>query len=453
MRSTLTLSLFFIFLPPISADDWPQWLGPKRDSVWRESGIIKTFPKDGPKLRWEVAIQGGYTGPAVADGKVYVMDWIPKPSQEEPKNLNEGEIPKNHNFVRELQSGTERVICLNEKDGSELWTHEYAANYTTVTMYAIGPRCTPAVDGDRVYTLGSEGDLKCLRTSDGKEIWAKNFVTDYQAKVAFWGFSSHPLIEKDKLITIVGGKESLVIAFDKKTGKEIWKANSSIRPPGEPGYCAPVIYEIAGERQLLIWHAKGLLALNPKTGKQLWEVGFLPTFNMTIGMPRWEKNKIFMMAFSRKSWAVEVHPEGRSAKIAWRGNTKIGIGGVMNSPIIQDGYIYGCGVSGRYTCAKLENGERMWTTYAPTSNSRHIHWGNAFTVKHEDRFFIANDLGELVLAKLSPEKYEEISRVKLIEPTHAIGSRKVVWSHPAFAQKSVYLRNDKVLKCYSLAEQ
>ena len=439
----LTLALAAV----AAADDWAGYLGSKRDSVWREDGILEAFPTGGPKLRWSADIGGGYAGPAVADGRVYVLDWVADPVDGPYKNLNEGDVPENTNFVRELRPGTERVTCLRESDGELIWRHEYRCDYTSATTYAIGPRATPTVDGDFVYTLGGEGDLTCLNTSDGEVVWQSDFVKDFGLKVPEWGVAAAPLVDGDQLICMVGGPDATCVAFDKRTGKERWRALNS----RQPGYCAPVIFEFGGKRQLVVWDSDAVSALEPDTGKLIWTVPFEATFAMTIGSPRRERNRLFVMCFNRMSAAIDVSPDGNSAEIAWSGNAKRGISGVINTAFVLDGHIYGCGNGGNYTCARLDDGEQLWSTFEPTSGTRPIPWGEAFTVRHRDRFFLANDLGDLILARLSPQGYEEVSRAHLIDPTHKVGRRTLVWSHPAFANRSVYLRNDKEIRCYSMA--
>ena len=431
------------------ADDWPQWLGQRRDGVWREAGIIRRFPEGGPKLRWKVSVSGGYSSPVVADGRVFVTDWTAKPQSETPKNLNGGAIPKNQNFVRELHPGMESVRCFRESDGKLIWQHEYDCSYTTVSTYAIGPRCSPTVDGEFVYTLGSEGHLLCLKVSTGDVLWSRDFVKQDNAKVPFWGFAAHPLIDGDRLICVSGGKAGVCVALNKFTGDVLWQSLSA----KEPGYCAPVIYEVAGRRQLIVWHSDSVNGLDPSTGEVFWSVPFQATFAMSIGMPRLEGNRLFIMCFSRQCAAIDIAKDGRSATIAWRGNSRRGIGGVHNTPVLVNGYIYGCDNGGRYTCAGLRTGERLWTSYAPSSAERPLHWGNVFTIRQANRFFLANDKGDLIIARLSPDGYEELSKAHLIEPTHKVGPRMLVWSHPAFANRSVYLRNDQEMRCYSLAAE
>ena len=441
-------SILLLLAPSLAfGEDWPQWLGSERLPVWRETQIIDSFPKDGPPLVWQTQLGGGYSSPSIADGRVFVMDRIAaSESLDDGKLLHEGAPPNNKNFLRRLLPGTERVVCMRESDGQQLWTFEYDCPYSTVALYAIGPRCTPTVDGGLVYALGAEGHLHCLRVSDGTVVWSRNFVDDYGLKMPEWGVAAHPLIDKNKLICLVGGKDATVVAFDKRTGKELWRSLSA----RQPGYCPPVICEIQGERQLLIWDSDALSSLHPDTGSVFWSVKFEPTYAMSIGAPQHEGNIIFVMAFNRKSAAVRVGPDNRSAKIMWKGTGAKGIGGVLNTAIVHNGHIYACGSGGRYICARLDTGERLWQTYEPSTGDRPAAWANVFTVQHRDRFFHANDLGDLIIAKMSPNGYQEVSRAHLIEPTHDIGSRTLVWSHPAFANGRVYLRNDKEIRCYSL---
>lgn len=428
------------------ADDWPQWLGEHRDAVWRESGIVDSFPAGGLPVIWRSELGGGYSGPAVAGGRVFVMD-------RQAAAYDSSTAPKgNPNFVRVTLPGTERVLCLDEKTGREIWTVEYGSLYSTAFPYAIGPRCTPTVDEDRVYTLGAEGHLKCLEVNTGREIWGLDFRQSHQVKVNDWGFAAHPLIDGDRLICMVGGENSAVVAFDKFTGKELWRAGSA----EDPGYCPPVIYTIGGKRQLVTWDSKDLNGINPETGAIYWRVPFPPTYGMSIGMPRIEGHRLFLMSFSRISGMVEVSMDGVSAELKWQGGTKSGVAGVLNTAWIEDGHIYASGHRGEYRCVSLATGERRWSSDQPNRNTagqRASAWPNTFTVKHEPsgRFFLANDHGELILADLSPDGYSELSRTALLKPTHLVGGRYLVWSHPAFANRKVYVRNDEEIVCFDLA--
>ena len=449
-QATLAIPVlvFLGVVAPVQSEDWPQWLGPKRDAVWREDGLLEKFSAKGPVLRWKTSLGGGYSGPSVADGRVFVMDRITgKVDLARAKLLHDGPPPRNVNFVRRLLPGQERVVCLEEKSGKNLWSHQWKCPYTTVAIYAIGPRVTPTVDGERVYALGAEGNLVCLSVKNGTVIWHRDFKKDYGLKIPEWGTAAHPLVDGKKLICVVGGKGTTCVAFDKTTGKELWRALSAARP----GYCPPVIHPLGGKRQLLIWHGDAVEALDPETGKVFWSVQIQPTFGMSVGHPVVEGNRVYVMSFSRVSACIEVAANGNSARLLWKGNARRGVGGVFNTAFLQDGHIYACGQNGRYTCARLSDGEKLWNTFAPSTGRRPASWANVFTVKHRDRFFLANDLGELIIARLSPAGYQEVSRAQLIEPTHSVGRRMLVWSHPAFANRCVYLRNDREIRCYSLA--
>jgi len=182
-------------------------LGPQRDSVWRETGILDKFPEHDPKVLWRTPVSSGYAGPAVADGKVYVLDRV----------LAKGAVNPNDPFDNKtVVKSTERVLCLDAATGKEVWKHEYDCPYHI--SYPAGPRCTPTVDGGKVYTLGAMGDLYCLDARTGKVVWSKSFPKDYAAAVPTWGFCGHPLIFKDLVICIVGGDGSTAVAFDKNTG-------------------------------------------------------------------------------------------------------------------------------------------------------------------------------------------------------------------------------------------
>ena len=432
----------------VHAEDWTQWLGNRRDGVWRESGILDKFPEGGPKLLWKTAIGSGYSGPSISNGRVYVMDRIESDDASTAKDLHDGRPPKNYNFVRKLIAGKERMLCLDENTGDVLWSHQWDCPYTTVAAYAIGPRATPTVEGDRVYALGAEGNFFCFNSLNGKIVWQRDFKKDYQLQMPEWGTAAHPLIDGDNVISIVGGENSTVVAFNKKNGDEVWRALTS----KIPGYCPPVIYTINGIRQLLIWHGDGLESIDPITGELFWAVDVVPTYGMSIGHPVLAGDKLYMMAWAGVSACVEVADSGKAAKIIWEGNTSVGISGVFCTAVIDDGFIYACGISGRYTCAKLEDGTKLWTTYQPSTGKRPGAWGNVFTIKHEDRYFLANDRGDLIIAHLSPERYEELGRVNLIDPTHSVAGRLLVWSHPAFANRCVFLRNDKEIRCYYMGK-
>jgi outer membrane protein assembly factor BamB len=440
-RAALAATIFLSLAASLHADDWPQWMGPKRDAVWREDGILDKFPKGGPKELWRVKIKGGYSGPAVADGQVYVMDFDTDADTKDLSSPNK----------RPKIKGKERVLCLNAKDGKEVWKHEYDCEYTI--SYPAGPRCTPTVRDGKVYTLGAEGNLFCLDARKGKVIWEKNFKKDYGARTAIWGYASHPLVDGKKLICVVGGKGSVVVAFNKDNGKEIWKAVTA----SEQGYSAPTIVTAAGKRQLLVWDAEKINSLDPEKGSEYWTVDLKPAYGMSIMTPRVEKDVLFAGAIGPVSVAVELSKDGDkvAVKELWRnsGNRDTSVAPINMTPFVEDGVIYGFDQPSQLRAVELKTGKRLWETLEPLSVKKPLgNSGTGFLVKNGERFWLFTERGELILCKLSRAKYEEIGRAKLLEPTGPGFGRDVVWTHPAFANRCVFARNDKEIVCFSLAK-
>jgi outer membrane protein assembly factor BamB len=419
------------------ADDWPQWLGSQRDSVWREDGIVRRIPEKGLPVLWRTKVGLGYAGPAVADGRVYVMDYL----------LKSGKVTNNPD-VRDKTTGKERVLCLQAKTGKILWKHEYDRSYSL--SFAGGPRTTPTVVDGKVYALGAEGNLWCLDARTGKVIWSVDYAKDYGAKTPIWGFASHPLVDDDLLYCIVGGEGSVAVAFNKNTGKEVWRALSS----REPGYCPPSIIEHAGVRQLLIWNSESLNSLDLKTGKVYWTAALKPYVGMAIAAPRkWES---YLLASNFGVAALlKLADDKPGAEILWRGEPKNAIYSANVTPFIDDGTIYGCDIeTGALMGVDLKDGTRLWQTTAATfGGPGRARYGTAFVVKNGDRFVLFNEKGDLILANLTRKGYEEVGRQHVLEPTNVVFERPVVWSHPAFANRCVYARNDKELVCVSMAEK
>ena len=426
----------------VYADDWPQWLGPNRDSVWRETGIVERFPTNGPPVRWRATIGAGYAGPVVANGRVYVADRRLAAGVSNPAD------PFDHNLIR----GYERALCLNEADGQVVWKHEYECPYSI--SYPAGPRVAPLVSGGKVYTLGAEGNLLCLDAGSGEVLWSRDFKKDFGIKAPMWGFAGHPLLDGNRLICLAGGAGSTAVAFDKDTGKEIWRALSA----EEPGYCSPIIYEAGGKRQLLLWHPEAANSLDPNTGELYWSVPFKSRAGMTIATPRKLGDSLFFTAFYSGSLMLRLEAAKPEATTAWR-TLKVSemdtthLNAVMCTPVLEDGYIYGVCSYGQLRCLKMDTGERVWETFQATTSGQPVRWANAFIVKNGNRFFLFNEKGDLIIANLSPRGYEEISRAHLLEPTGGAAGRAVLWSHPAFANRRVYARNDKEIICADLARK
>jgi outer membrane protein assembly factor BamB len=457
LRNALALAAA-LAAAPARADDWPQWMGPQRDGVWREDGILDKFPAGGPKVLWKERCGVGYAGPSVAGGKVYVPDFVP-----------EGGLPDS-GFAKGVFKGQERLVCRDAATGKQLWEHGYPVAYTI--SYPGGPRCNPTVDGDKVYTLGAMGDLRCLETATGKLVWSKNFITDYEAGTQLWGHAAHPLIDGDRLVCLVGGsKDRLVVAFDKHTGKEVWTSQSVA---GDFGYSPPVVHEYGGKRQLIIWHSKAVVGLEPGTGKRLWKQDFDVKFALTAPMPRKVgADGLFVTSFYNGSMFLKVGAD--KADVVWKSKAKgeqasqtTDLSSIMPTPVIDGDTAYGVCSYGQLRGLEVSSGKRLWESMQATRGKRTPEkvaardepgqgerWSNAFLTPQGGRYFLFNEQGDLVIAELSKEGYKEIDRANVIEPTNTMAGagRKVVWVHPAYANKCVFVRNDREVICLSLAKE
>ena len=422
----------------VGADDWPEWRGIGRDGVWRESGILTTFPPDGLKVLWRTPVHTGFSGPAVANGRVFLTDFV------EDRQL----------------SGMERAIALDELTGEILWTHEWPAAYAGI-MWPVGPRATPTVDDDRVYILGVNGKLFCLDVETGAVVWQKDYVADFDADPYTWafdyGFNSAPLVDGDLLICMVGGRpEGKVIALNKRTGEEVWRALSS---DTDLGSAQPLIVTVGGTRQLIVWYPGAVASLSPETGAVYWEHPYRVGGGANAPTPVNAGPHLFFTNFYDGPLLLELGDSRPAATQVWKGtsNNELqtdGLHSTIGAPVIIGDYIYGLDSYGQFRCLRLSTGERIWETQELTKER--ARWVSAHFVRHGDRLFVNNDRGELVIVRPSPSGYEEIDRTHLIAPTSRPGNRRelvhVNWSHPAYANKHIYVRNDEEIIAYSLAE-
>jgi outer membrane protein assembly factor BamB len=438
IRSLVFASIVALSAVPVGADDWPQWMGPNRDGVWHETGTLDQFPAGGPKVLWRTPIKGGYAGPAVANGRVFVFDYV----------RADGKL-NNDPGARTQLKGQERLLCLEAKSGQVLWEYAYECPYAI--SYASGPRCTPTVVDGKVYILGAEGNLTCLQADSGSVIWKKELKKEYNTEAPIWGFCSHPLVDGNKLICGVGGDGSTLVAFDKNTGREIWRAVSA----KEQGYCPPTIVNAGGTRQLIHWNAEAICGLDPESGKVYWSVPLEANYNMSIMSPRQAGEYLFAGGIGAVSVCLKFAADRPAVSEAWRGNRTKGVGPVNSTPIIDGDHIYGVDQPGPLRCVELKTGKRLWETYEPTTginDPRRSGSGTAFLVKNGNKYFLMSETGHLIIAKLSPEGYKEVGRAKIIDTSNECFGRQVVWSHPAFANRCVFMRNDREIVCVSLAK-
>lgn len=421
----------------IQAQDWARWMGPDGTNTWSETGIVESFPEGGPEVVWKTKIAGGYSGPAVSQGKVVITDFVTD------ANVKIG------NFERREFDGTERILCLDEKSGEVIWKHEHPVRYTI--SYPSGPRCTPTIEDDRVYTLGSEGHLFCFNLNDGKIIWSKQLKEIYKTKSALWGYAAHPLIDGDNLITLAGGKGSHIVALNKNSGEEVWR---SLTAP-EQGYSPPTIIEAGGVRQLITLRPDAVSSIDPKTGKEFWSIPYEATSNSIIMTPLKMGEFLYVGGYSNKSLMIKLDSNNPAASEVWRNRARTALAPVNVQPYLdaEQNIAYGMDQSGDLRATQFPDAKLLWATSKPVSERR-VGNGTAFIVRQAgtDRYWLFNDSGELIIAKMNAEGYQEIDRAKVIEPSNNAFNRPVVWSMPAFANKRAYIRNDNEIICVNLAK-
>ena len=428
-------------LSAVSAEDWTQWRGPGRAGVWHETGVVGELPAE-LQIDWRVPVKSGYAGPAVADGRVFVLDW-----EEDPESRT--------------MDGTERATAIDELTGEVLWRREWPTTYRMLMgSYAIGPRATPTVDGDRVYVLGAAGLLLCLDVESGEVLWQKDYKADYDSFVPTWGATSPPLVDGERLIALVGGEPgALVVAFDKRTGEERWRALDVV---GEMGYGPLINIEAGGARQLIVWHPAALASLDPETGAVYWEQPWEVRSAASVATPIHSGDYLFVTQFYGGPMMMRLSQDRPAATMLWQGSSNSempdatdGLHAMITTPVIVGDYIYGVDSYGELRGLNAETGERLWMSDEMTRQAR---WATAFFVRQGDRYFINNDDGYLIIAELTPTGYVEQSRTRLIEPTSSAGygprrrfDRIVNWSHPAYANRHIVHRNDREIIRASLA--
>jgi outer membrane protein assembly factor BamB len=406
---------------PARADDWPQWRGPGRDGVWREAGVMQTFPEGGPKVAWRARVGRGYSSPAVVGGRVYLTDV---------------EVERPRAF--------ERVLCLDAASGKVLWTHRYDAAYPDWALGPDGggPRATPLVHDGKVYTLGATGNLFCLDAKSGGVVWQRELAKDYDVK-EFSGITASPLIERELLILFTFVKPGAsVIALDRRTGKEVWRALDDTF-----SYSSPIVFTDGGKRQLIVWTQEAVTSLDPATGHTWWRERVQTPGDMAVSTPVYANHRLLVSGLMFK-----LDPDRPAASVLWPASKALGKRVLSNTSTaqVQGDCIFSSLISGELVCMETETGKELWRTDKVTSagNGSSIH-----IVANGDHggVLLYTDGGDLIRARLHARGYHEISRAHLLDGTYAFNGHKRAWAVPAFADRHVFVRNDEELVCADLS--
>ncbi len=415
----LTVAVSLLAAAAVRADDWPQWRGPNRDGVCRETGLLESFPAEGLTVRWRAPAGWGFSSPVVAQGRVYLADSV---------------------VVR--PQAKERVRCFDAATGKTLWTHAYPVAYEDWAFdptQEIGPVATPVVQGGKVYTVGRLGHLFCFDARTGDVLWQRDLRKDYH--VAFAPGAPSPLVEGDLLILFIGGKPgACVVGLHKDTGKEAWRAlDESLT------FSSPIVIFSGGKKQLIVWTQESVTSLDPAAGKVFWRQRLLTSSDYTVSTPVFSKDRLLIGGLM-----FQLDPERPAARVLWP-DSKAPARRILShtsTALFRGDSVYSARSSGQLVCLEAATGKLVWESDKLTDlkNGASIH-----LTANGDSVLLYTDQGQLIRALLTAQGYKEISRAALLEPTFPFGGRKVAWSPPAYADGRVFARSGKELVCASLA--
>jgi outer membrane protein assembly factor BamB len=349
-------------------------------------------------------------------------------------------------YVTDVQAvrpaARERVLCFDETTGKLRWTYEYSVAYPDWAFEpnAGGPRATPIIRDGRLFTLGALGDLFCFDASRGRVVWRKSLAKNYQVK-EFTGITASPLIEDDLLILYICGKPAAcVVAFNKNSGKEVWRALDDSFT-----YSSPIVITAGGKRQLIVWTQEAVTSLDPKTGRTWWREPLNTPGDMAVATPVAACQRLFVAGLmfqfdAHKPKPSVIWPEARAA-------TKRVLS-ITSTALLDCDYLFSARSAGELVCLQAATGRQVWQTNTVTElkNGASIH-----LTPCGDAVFLFTDRGDLIRAQLTPSGYREISRAHLLDPTSPFGDRKCAWTPPAYANRHVFARSDTELVCASLA--
>ena len=412
--SLLAGALAFSAIAMAPASDWPGWRGPHRDGISNETGLMKTWPEDGPKLLWEAEGFGqGYSSVAIAEGRIFTLG-----------KTKEGEA----------------LFAINAEDGQILWQ----------TLFGTGKHSngSPQVDGDLVYAIGLAGDLVCARVDTGEIVWKKNFATDFGGiMMSGWGFSESPLIDGDRLICTPGGPEAMMVALDKKTGGEIWRSPSpaDLGKKGKDGagYSSIMISEGAGVKQYVQVTGRGVIGVRAKDGEPLWHYNPVANGTANIPTPLIEGDFVFCSTgYGTGAALLKLSKSGDGVKAdeQYFLNGKV-FQNHHGGMVLRDGHVYAGHAhnNGFPTCLEMSTGKIVWggDPRGPGSGSA------AVLLAGDDLIFRYED-GVVALIEATAEGYQLKSQFR---PVFQKGKS---WAHPVVVDGRLYLREQEKMMCYDL---
>lgn len=415
MKSTVPFSLLLLLasLPGVRAEDWPQWRGPTRNGISRETGLLKQWPKEGPKLVWKISDAGkGYSTPAVVGDRIYLLG-------------NQG-----------LEN--EFVQARGVADGMVLWSQRLGkvGNPNQQPSFP-GARSTPTVEGDAIYVLGSDGDLACLEKASGRPRWQKSLRSDFGGKPGEWAYSESPLIDGETLICTPGAPDAAIVALNKKTGAVIWKC--AIPEGGTAAYASPIVIEAGGVRQYVQLLQKGLVGVEAKTGKFLWRYGKATSrYGANIPSPVADNGYIYTSAAGTGGGVIKLKGTGPKfdvEEVFFASKFPTTIGGSVK----VGNLLFGT-TDKALLCTEFTSGKIQWE----------MPLGPASLCHADGRLYVHAEKGDVLLVEALPDSFSEKGRFMPPDRPGFSSQMEQAWAYPVVANGKLYIREHAMLWCYNI---
>ena len=391
-----------------AAGEWPQFLGPQRNGLSAETGLLEQWPEQGPKVIWRVQGGVGMSGLAISRGRVLTM------------------------VQRE---GQQWLVALNALTGESIWKAPIADAYRN--PMGDGPRATPTIAGDRVFVFSGEGRLTAIDFTNGKPLWSHDPLTELSGKEAEYGMASSPLVIGDQVIVTVGAAKGTLVAYDTKTGKQVWTAGKD-----PAGYSSPTLLDVGGRSQIVSYTGSSALGVAPKTGEVLWRYPFETNYDCNIATPLAIKGQLLLSAGENHgSVLLDLKLQGDKFELTevWQSfGPKSVLRSEWQTPLLLDGFLYGmdnvggAGPVTHLTCVNATTGDRAWQV---------LRFGKGNLIAADGKLFMTTMAGELVVARASSKKYDELGRATVLETTRQA---------PALSNGRLYLRDGREIVCFDV---
>ena len=380
---------------------WPQWRGPNRDGISKETGLLKQWPTDGPPLVWKAAGAGrGYSSFSISDGKLFTMG---------------------------LRGDREVVVAFDVATGKEAWATPHGSAFRNDR--GDGPRGTPTVDGGRVYALGGNGDLSALEVRTGKVVWSKNVLKEFGGSNITWGISESPLVVGNKVLVNPGGPNASIVALNKADGSLIWKSQSD-----KAGYSSGIPVEINGATQVVFFTSERAVGLDAKDGKLLWDYARPANNVANVATPIVRANRVFISSdYGTGGGVVEIKPDNKAQEIWFTKDMR----NHHSSSVLIGDYLYGFS-SAILTAIKFDTGEIAW-------RDRSV--GKGSLVYADGNLYCFSETGVVGLVEASPAGYKEKGRFRI--PQDSLPT----WTHPVVAGGRLYLRDQDTIYAFDVREK